>query len=58
MGLKVLGDYAKAKILILSNQWEQAEILKRSNGFVSEELYLELDQDRVDVNLGYEGGNK
>jgi len=37
---------------------EQAEVLKRSNGFVTEELYLELEQDSVEVDLGYEGGVK
>ena len=37
---------------------EEAERLKRMSGFVSEELYLELDQDRINIDLGYEGGNK
>ena len=37
---------------------KKAEELKCSFGFVSEELYLEFDQDRVEVDLGYDDSSK
>lgn len=36
----------------------KAEYVKRSHGFVMEENYLEMDQDHVDVDLGFEDGIK
>ena len=36
----------------------QAEKLKRSHGFVCEELYLEFDRDTLEVGLEYEGACK
>ncbi len=37
---------------------EEAERLKIMYGFVEEEKYLELDTDKIKVDLGYEGGHR
>ncbi|MFH1644475.1 MAG: cell division protein FtsA [bacterium] len=37
---------------------KKAEELKRLYGFVNEENYLDLDKDKVEINLEYEGGKK
>ena len=57
--LQIAGNHFTSDLAIgLGVPIEQAEVLKRSHGFVTEELYLELEQDSVEVDLGYEGGVK
>ncbi len=54
--LPIAGNHFTSDLAIgLGIPVRQAEILKRSYGFVSEDFYLELDRDSVDVDLGYEG---
>jgi cell division protein FtsA len=57
--LPIAGNHFTSDLAIgLGVPVKEAERLKRSNGFVTEELYLELDQDSVTIDLGYEGGTR
>lgn len=57
--LAIAGNHFTSDLAIgLGIPVDRAEQLKRSYGFVSEEMYLELDQDNVVIDLGYEGGKK
>ncbi|MBU1007756.1 cell division protein FtsA [Candidatus Dependentiae bacterium] len=57
--LPIAGNHFTSDLAIgLGIPVHEAEKLKRSHGYACEELYLELDQDRIEVDLGYEGKKK
>lgn len=57
--LQIAGNHFTSDLAIgLGIPIEKAELLKRSHGFVTEELYLELEQDSIEVDLDYDGGKK
>jgi len=57
--LPIAGNHFTSDLAIgLGVPMEQAEKLKRSHGFVCEELYLDFDRDQINVDLGYAGGAK
>lgn len=57
--LPIAGNHFTSDLAIgLGVSIHEAEKLKRSHGFVCEELYLELDQDRVELSFGHEKQKK
>lgn len=57
--LQIAGNHFTSDLAIgLGIPIKKAELLKRSHGFVTEELYLDLEQDHIEVDLEYEGGTK